>query len=101
MVRRFRNTKWNVVCQASIKLSGFVAKLVELSVSSPFSEGHFLVPISLHKCISHLPVVHEHIWFPQAMRWDPNIFNVPVLGLVPLHIDVGPLLRIKKKTDVN
>ena len=40
-----------------------------------------------------IPVVHEHVRLPQPTRWDSDVANISVLRLVPLHVDVIPLLQ--------
>ena len=39
-----------------------------------------------------LPVVHEDVRLPELVRGHADVLNVPVLGLVPPHVDVIPFL---------
>ena len=41
----------------------------------------------------NLPVVHEHIWFPEFMRRHSDILNPTIFTLVPSHINIIPLLN--------
>ena len=51
----------------------------------------------LFKCSMYfrfnLPVVHEHIWFPEFMRRHSDILNPTIFTLVPSHINIIPLLN--------
>lgn len=38
-------------------------------------------------------VVHEDVRLPQLVRRDPDVLDPAVLGLVPLHVHVRPLLQ--------
>ena len=38
------------------------------------------------------PVVHEDVRLPQQVWRHPDILDVAVLGLVPLEVNIGPLL---------
>ena len=51
------------------------------------------VTISVYGRGRTIPVVHEHVGLPQPTRWDSDVANISVLRLVPLHVDVLPLLQ--------
>ena len=40
-----------------------------------------------------LPVIHEYVRFPEAGGWYPNILDIAILGLIPPHVAVNPLLK--------
>jgi hypothetical protein len=46
--------------------------------------------------VSNPPVVHEHVRLPQLVRRYPDVADAAVLGLVPPHVHVVPLLRRKE-----
>lgn len=41
---------------------------------------------------NHLPVIHEHVRLPQAMRRDPQIANATKLTGIPAKIHIVPFL---------
>jgi len=42
----------------------------------------------------HLPVVHEHVGFPQLVGRDSEVLDPAILRLVPAQIVVVPLLHL-------
>ena len=40
-----------------------------------------------------VPVVHEDVRFPEGGRWNPDVFDMVVLGDIPPHVGVCPLLK--------
>jgi hypothetical protein len=39
-----------------------------------------------------VPVVHEHVGFPDAVRGDPKVLDAAILRRVPPQVDIVPLL---------